>query len=137
MRWNVLLTAVVMSLTACGAEARSSRPNIIYVIADDLGYGDLGSYGQRLISTPHLDRMAAEGLRLTQHYAAAPTCHPSSTCAPEGSRPPARAHVTRTTTRVRGPCTPSTRSSSMSLVADGPLIQVVGRVGSAWRWMRA
>jgi arylsulfatase A len=52
-------------------------PNIIYIYADDLGYGELGCYGQEKIKTPHLDRMAAEGMRFTQHYAGAPVCAPS------------------------------------------------------------
>lgn len=53
------------------------QPNIIYILADDLGYGDLGCYGQRRIKTPHLDRMAAEGMRFTQHYAGSTVCAPS------------------------------------------------------------
>jgi len=53
------------------------RPNIIFIIADDLGYGDLGSYGQQLIQTPHLDAMAAEGMRFTQCYAGSTVCMPS------------------------------------------------------------
>ena len=53
------------------------RPNIIYVLADDLGYGELGSYGQKIIETPHLDALAAQGIRFTQHYAGAPVCAPS------------------------------------------------------------
>ena len=53
------------------------RPNIVYILADDLGYGELGSYGQEKILTPHLDRLAAEGMRFTQHYAGAPVCAPS------------------------------------------------------------
>lgn len=52
-------------------------PNIIYIYADDLGYGELGSYGQQKIKTPNLDRMAAEGMRFTQHYAGSPVCAPS------------------------------------------------------------
>ncbi|WP_243788449.1 arylsulfatase [Saccharopolyspora gloriosae] len=55
----------------------SGRPNIVVVLADDLGYGELGSYGQRLISTPNLDALAAEGVRFTQAYAGAPVCAPS------------------------------------------------------------
>lgn len=55
----------------------TSRPNIVLVIADDLGYGDLGCYGQRLIHTPHLDRLASQGLRFTAFYAGAPICAPS------------------------------------------------------------
>ena len=52
-------------------------PNIIFIMADDLGYGDLGCYGQPLISTPYLDQMAAEGIRFTQHYAGNTVCAPS------------------------------------------------------------
>ena len=62
-----------LSLTAAWSVAQSDlvaaeRPNIVYIIADDLGYGDLGSYGQKFIRTPRLDRMAEEGMRFTQHY---------------------------------------------------------------------
>jgi arylsulfatase A len=55
----------------------TEKPNIIYILADDLGYGDLGSYGQKNILTPNLDRMAAEGMRFTQHYAGSTVCAPS------------------------------------------------------------
>ena len=52
-------------------------PNVIFILADDLGYGDLGSYGQQQIETPRLDRLAREGLRFTQHYAGSTVCAPS------------------------------------------------------------
>ncbi|MBN2505377.1 MAG: arylsulfatase [Verrucomicrobia bacterium] len=52
-------------------------PNIVFILADDLGYGDLGCYGQKRIRTPHLDRMAAEGMRFTQAYAGSTVCAPS------------------------------------------------------------
>lgn len=55
----------------------TKKPNIIYIYADDLGYGDLGIYGQTKIKTPNLDKMAREGMRFTQHYAGAPVCAPS------------------------------------------------------------
>jgi len=54
-----------------------ARPNIIYILADDLGYADLGCYGQQLIATPNLDALAAGGLRFTDHYAGATVCAPS------------------------------------------------------------
>ena len=54
-----------------------ATPNVILIVADDLGYYDLGCYGNRFIETPHLDRMAAEGVRFTQGYAAAPLCSPT------------------------------------------------------------
>lgn len=53
------------------------RPNIVFIVADDLGYGDLGSYGQMNIQTPHLDRMAREGMRFTQFYSGSTVCAPS------------------------------------------------------------
>lgn len=61
---------------ASTAPARS-RPNIIYIMADDLGYGELGCYGQSKIKTPNIDRLADQGARLTQFYSAAPVCAPS------------------------------------------------------------
>ena len=58
-------------------ESAPQKPNIIYILADDLGYAELGSYGQNLIETPYLDALAASGMRFTQHYAGAPVCAPS------------------------------------------------------------
>ncbi|MFT7618326.1 MAG: arylsulfatase A [Planctomycetota bacterium] len=57
--------------------AQTSLPNIVFILADDLGYGELGSYGQEKIKTPHLDQLAKQGLRFTQHYSGAPVCAPS------------------------------------------------------------
>jgi arylsulfatase A-like enzyme len=62
---------------ADNSPAGAERPNIIFILADDLGYGDLGCYGQERIKTPRLDRMASEGLRFTQGYAGAAVCAPS------------------------------------------------------------
>ena len=60
-----------------------AMPNIILIYADDLGYGDLGCYGSKAIKTPHIDRLAAGGLRFTSAYATSSTCTPSRmACSP-------------------------------------------------------
>ena len=51
--------------------------NVVFILADDLGWGELGCYGQKKIPTPHLDTLAAQGMRFTQHYSGAPVCAPS------------------------------------------------------------
>ncbi len=66
-----------LAAAAAPAPAPISRPNILLILADDLGYGDLGCYGQQRIATPHLDRLAAEGIRFTQAYAGSTVCAPS------------------------------------------------------------
>jgi arylsulfatase A-like enzyme len=67
------------SFAAEQQEARR-KPNIIFILADDLGYGDVGCYGQKLIQTPNMDRLAAEGMRFTQCYAGGAVCAPSRSC---------------------------------------------------------
>jgi len=80
---SAALSASVVSLSSGCADAswesasRKKRPNIIFILADDLGYGDLGCYGQKQIATPNIDRMAAEGIRFTDHYAGSTVCAPS------------------------------------------------------------
>ena len=54
-----------------------TKPNIVYILADDLGYGELGAYGQKLIKTPNIDSLAAEGMRFTQAYSGSTVCAPS------------------------------------------------------------
>lgn len=76
----VLILSLVPAQFACAANSAESHPrppNIIFILADDLGYGDLGCYGQEKIATPHLDRMSAEGTRFTQTYAGSTVCAPS------------------------------------------------------------
>jgi len=62
---------------AVETDATRRRPNIILILADDLGYAELGCYGQQKIRTPNLDRLASEGMRFTQHYSGAPVCAPA------------------------------------------------------------
>jgi arylsulfatase A-like enzyme len=77
-RQTVATSVLLWTAMAPAAAAQApDRPNIIFILADDLGYGELGSYGQTLIQTPNLDRLAAEGMRFTQFYAGSTVCAPS------------------------------------------------------------
>ncbi len=77
----LLLAVPTLGGLACSTREESSEaertPNILYILADDLGWGELGSYGQRIIRTPSLDRLAAQGMRFTQHYSGSAVCAPS------------------------------------------------------------
>src|ERR1700730_9774720 len=82
VRWLVAILATLapnVTGRAMGAAgpAPANRPNVIFILADDLGYAELGCYGQKKIRTPRLDRMAAEGMRFTQHYCGNAVCAPS------------------------------------------------------------
>ena len=69
-------TLILSSLSASG-QKNNTKPNILFILCDDMGYGDLGCYGQPFIRTPHLDAMASEGMRFTQAYAGSPVSAPS------------------------------------------------------------
>ncbi|MSU44555.1 MAG: N-acetylgalactosamine-6-sulfatase, partial [Pedosphaera sp.] len=90
-RWLVAASAAVLGFTPLSAAEKSAielrPPNVVFIIADDLGYGDIGSYGQKKIRTPHLDRMAAEGMRFTQHYSGNAVCAPSRCVLMTGKHP--------------------------------------------------
>ena len=79
LRLSSLLIAVVASLFPgpIGAVGEKRPPNIVLILADDLGYGDLGCFGQKVLKTPRLDAMAAQGMRFTQFYAGSTVCAPS------------------------------------------------------------
>jgi len=69
--------ALALPRLARAATSANRKPNIVYIIADDLGYGDVGCYGQTHFATPNIDRLAKEGLKFTQHYAGSTVCAPS------------------------------------------------------------
>jgi len=73
----VLVCVLVGCLQECVQAADTVKPNIIYILADDLGYGDLSCYGQEKFQTPNIDRLAAEGMKFTQHYSGSTVCAPS------------------------------------------------------------
>lgn len=97
------------------------RPNLIWIMADDLGFGDLGCYGQQVIQTPNLDRMAAEGMRFTHFYAGATVCAPSRSVLMTGQ------HHGRT--RVRGNAGKTNPKAQALLPEDVTVAKVVHDAG--------
>ncbi len=82
MKKQVLIITGLATLLLAGCASKKEseeaiRPNIIFILADDLGYGDLGCYGQELIETPNIDALASAGMKFTQHYSGSPVCAPS------------------------------------------------------------
>ena len=88
---SVLLIALSLGLSpgwrATGADAPPRKPNIVFILADDLGIGDCGCYGQKLIKTPNIDRLASEGMRFTQFYSGNAVCAPSRCALLTGKHP--------------------------------------------------
>lgn len=120
-----LVGALFASLAPVRGAAPPRRPNIIFFMADDLGYGDLGCYGQQRIATPNLDRMAAEGMRFTQCYAGSTVCAPSRCVLMTGL------HTGRC--RIRGnrdvPLRPEDATVAEALKAVGYRTGIIGKWG--------
>ena len=74
----LICSALLLSTLSANGQKKNSQPNILFILCDDMGYGDLGCYGQPFIRSPHIDAMAGEGMRNTQAYAGRPVRAPSS-----------------------------------------------------------
>ena len=74
---SLISGTLLLSTLSANGQKKDSKPNIIFILCDDMGYGDLGCYGQPFIRTPHIDAMASEGMRFTQAYAGSPVSAPS------------------------------------------------------------
>jgi arylsulfatase A-like enzyme len=134
MSQAVKVAILALILTGCGlvdaaiaaepdraAGRMVAKPNIVFILADDLGYGDLGCYDQKIIRTPNLDRMATEGLRFTQFYAGSTVCAPSRSVLMTGR------HVGRT--RVRGNAGASNPEAQMLRDEDVTVAEVLKSAG--------
>lgn len=84
---------ILLVLHAAGTSRATDQSNVVLIVADDLGWSDLACYGNALHETPHLDRLAAEGMRFTDYYAASPVCTPTRASILTGKHP-ARLHMT-------------------------------------------
>ena len=111
--------------SGAGQSSGANRPNIIFILADDLGYGDLGCYGQKTIRTPNIDRIAAEGVRFTQCYAGSTVCAPSRCCLMTGLHT-GHAHV-RGNARV--PLRPEDLTVAKILKSAGYTTGIIGKWG--------
>ena len=74
---SALLFLPVTAIHAAASAKSPAQPNIIYILLDDAGYGDIDSYGQKTLRTPNMDRLAREGMKFTRHYAGSTVCAPS------------------------------------------------------------
>ena len=72
-----LIITILICLSCSDKKQNNESPNIIYILADDLGYGELGVFGQKIIETPNIDQLAKEGMILTNHYSGSPVCAPA------------------------------------------------------------
>ncbi|MHC4072987.1 MAG: sulfatase-like hydrolase/transferase [Planctomycetota bacterium] len=119
-------SAGVSSLLPGSATAdRSNGPNIIFILADDLGYGDLGCYGQKTIKTPNIDKLAGEGMKFTDHYAGSTVCAPSRCCLMTGL------HTGHALVRANGnvPLRPSDVTVAELLKKAGYTTGIIGKWG--------
>lgn len=82
-----LKTITTLLLLSCGFAIADTKPNVIYILADDLGLGDLGCYGQKKLKTPNIDRLAKEGMQFSAHYSGNTVCSPSRAVLMTGQHP--------------------------------------------------
>ena len=76
-RWFATLSGLVFASTPIVAQQQARRPNVVLIITDDVGYGDFGAYGSPDVKTPNIDRLARQGVKLTDFYANASNCSPT------------------------------------------------------------
>lgn len=118
---RIFLTLLCLSGASLFA---AEKPNIIYILADDLGIGDVGCYGQKLLKTPRIDQLAAEGMKFTQHYSGSSSCAPTRSCLMTGQH---TGH-TRVRSNGDGPLLPED-------VTIGEVLQEVGyKTAAIGKW---
>ena len=126
---NQLLTKSLMGTTLAIAlllsvRAFAQKPNIIYIMSDDMGYGDLSGYGRKEYQTPHLDKLASQGMKFTQAYSAGSLCTPTRVGFITGRYP------ARTAVGLMEPLTPTKRDSAYGIsMKDHPLPSIIKKAG--------
>jgi arylsulfatase A-like enzyme len=114
---NLLLRIIQLTLLLpVYSTAQSPRPNIIYIMTDDMGYGDLSGYGQKNYTTPHLDKLALQGIKFVNAYAAGPLCTPTRTAFMTGRYP------AKTPVGLVEPLTGEKKDTAFGLTTEYPSI---------------
>lgn len=121
----LLLLGSLSVLPAAEPAKPPAKPNIIYILLDDAGYGDFGCYGQKTLRTPHVDRLASEGMKFTRHYSGAAVCAPSRCVLMTGL------HTGHSRVRANGPAAiPDTDLTAARLLRDaGYRTACIGKYG--------
>jgi arylsulfatase A-like enzyme len=114
-----LYSLFLLAFTPLATPAQSAKPNIIYIMTDDMGYGDLSGYGQQVFTTPNLDQLAAQGTKFTNAYAAAALCTPTRTAFYTGR------WAQRTPVGLMEPLIPRKRDSAYGLTLDYPSVSTL------------
>ena len=125
MRLAFLLVLSVFALLLPSPSAPAAQPNIVYIMADDLGIGDVGVYGQKILKTPRIDRLAAEGMKFSNHYSGSAMCAPTRSCLLTGT------HTGHTRVRKNGdiPLRPEDITFGEALQAAGYATGAIGKWG--------
>ena len=118
----ILLLSI--ALLEINSFSQSQRPNIIYIMTDDMGYGDLSGYGRKDYQTPNLDKLASQGMKFVNAYSAGPLCTPTRTAFMTGRYP------ARTPVGLMEPLTESKRDSTYGLTTDYP--SIASLLASRW-----
>lgn len=130
---TLCISGTLLLVGMSGCEKTPERPmNVVYILADDLGYGDVGCYGQQIIKTPNIDRMAKEGMLFTQHYAGCTVSAPSRCSLMTGL------HTGHTQVRGNREITPEGQQPmredtyTLGKLMNRPVIRPVSLVNGGW-----
>ena len=83
----IIVQLFVLLLTGCATTEKDVRPNVVMIFIDDMGYGDLSCYGDSVVQTPNMDRLAQKGVKFTNFYVNSPICSPSRVALNTGTYP--------------------------------------------------
>ena len=114
---------LLIALTGIHSYSQTQRPNIIYIMTDDMGYGDLSGYGRKDYQTPNLDKLASQGMKFINAYSAGPLCTPTRTAFMTGRYP------ARTPVGLMEPLTHTKRDSAYGLTSEYPSIASLMKAG--------